>query len=166
MLASIGTVSPWIRLASSAENWYVSTARETSPTEYFQAFPASRQMIAAISSWCFASRLLAFSRIRKRRWAGVRDQSGKAAWAAPMARSTVSREAAGTIPIVSPVYLSITGMVSLSPTHFPPTNSRYGLAVTFFAMVSSLAPDCDFPVFGQKFTVARIAPITRRASGR
>jgi hypothetical protein len=38
-----------------------------------------------------------------------------------MALSTVSRDATGTTPIVSLVYLSITGMVSLSSVHIPPT---------------------------------------------
>src|SRR5665647_2847485 len=62
-LASIGTVSPWIRLASSAENRNVSIDRETSPREYFHAFPASRQMIAAISSWYFSRSRETFDRI-------------------------------------------------------------------------------------------------------
>ena len=77
-LASIGTVSPWIRFASSAENRYVSTDRDTSPTEYFHAFPASRQMIAATSSWRFSRSWHALLRIWYRLWAGVRDQAGNA----------------------------------------------------------------------------------------
>ena len=77
-LASIGTVSPWIRLASSAEKRNVSTARSTSPMEYFHAFPASRQMIPAISSLCCSMSRAAFSRIAYRLWAGVCDQEGNA----------------------------------------------------------------------------------------
>src|SRR5512134_3094430 len=124
-LASIGTVSPWIRFASSAENRYVSTDRETSPREYFHALPASRQMVVATSS-CRRSRIRETSfRIRYRLWAGVRDQDGNAACAEAIARSTVSRDATGTSPIVSPEYLSMTGMVSFPSTHFPSTNSRY-----------------------------------------
>ncbi|MBP2684811.1 MAG: hypothetical protein H6Q79_2850, partial [Deltaproteobacteria bacterium] len=105
-LASIGTVSPWIRLASSAENRYVSTDRATSPTEYFHAFPASRQMIVAISSLRFSRSSDALFRTWYRLWAGVRDQAGNASWAARMARSVVSRDATGTFANVSPVNLS------------------------------------------------------------
>src|SRR5512140_503312 len=89
-LASIGTVSPWIRLDSSAEKRNVSIDRETSPTEYFHAFPASRQMIAAISSWCFSRSSHALVRILYRLWAGVLDHAGNAARAAAIARSTAS----------------------------------------------------------------------------
>src|SRR5512134_338920 len=130
-LASIGTVSPWIRLASSAENRYVSIDRETSPMEYFHAFPASRQMIVATSSCRLSRSWEALFRIWYLLWAGVRDQDGKAECAAPIARSTASRDATGTNPIVSPVYLSMTDMVSFPSTHFPPTNSRYVFVAAF-----------------------------------
>src|SRR5512143_1698057 len=122
-LASIGTVSPWIRFASSAENRYVSTDRETSPTEYFHAFPASRQMIVAIFSWRSSRSREAFDRILNRLCAGVRDQAGNASWAARMARSVVSRDATGTLANASPVNLSMTGIDSFSDTHFPATYS-------------------------------------------
>ena len=118
-LASIGTVSPWIRLASSAENRYVSIDRDTSPMEYFHAFPASRQMIAAISSWRCSRSRETFDRILYLLWAGVRDQAGNASWAAKMARSVVSLDARGTFANVSPVNLSMTGIDSFSDTHFP-----------------------------------------------
>ena len=44
--ASIGTVSPWMRLASSAAKVNVSTLRATSPTACFHALPASRAMVS------------------------------------------------------------------------------------------------------------------------
>ncbi len=81
-------------------------------------------MIAAISSWCFSRSSHALLRILYRLWAGVRDQAGNAAWAAAIARSTAALSATGTCPNVSPVNLSITGIVSLPPSHFPPMYSR------------------------------------------
>ena len=69
----MGIVSPWIRFDSSAAKPNVSTDRATSPMEYFQALPASRQMIVAISS-CRAARISAvFARIRARLWAGYSE---------------------------------------------------------------------------------------------
>ena len=66
----MGIVSPWILRASSEANVNVSIARLTSPDEYFQAFPASRQMSVASSS-CRRSRIsAAFRRMRDRAWAG------------------------------------------------------------------------------------------------
>ncbi len=55
-LASMGTVSPWTRFASSAEKRKVSTLRSASARACFQALPASRAMVVAISSRRASSR--------------------------------------------------------------------------------------------------------------
>ena len=106
--ASIGTVSPWMRLASSPANVNVSTERATSFAECFHALPASRAMVSAKRSRRASMSAAAFSRIAARRCAGVADHDGNAACARRTAASTSSAPAAGSRPISSPVNLSMT----------------------------------------------------------
>ena len=63
---STGIVSPWIRLASSAEPSIVSTARFASSRPSAMALPSSRLMVRPRSSWRSTIRSAAFRRIRKR----------------------------------------------------------------------------------------------------
>ena len=114
--ASIGTVSPWIRLASSPANVNVSTLRATSPAAYFQAFPASRAMSVVNSSLRARMRSAAPSRMADRRWAGVAAQAGNARWARPTAASTSAASATGSVRMVSPVNLSITSRAATGQT--------------------------------------------------
>ena len=99
--ASIGTMSPVSRRASTAAKVNVLTARLASARAVFRGLADSAAMVRAKSSVRSASRRAAASRISARRHGG----SGPASWAARAAATALSTSAAehlGTCPTSLP----------------------------------------------------------------
>ena len=92
--ASMGTISPVSRRASTAANVNVLTARSASTRAVFNGLAASAAIVAANSSTRSRNRRAAWSRISARRHAG--SGSSSAAAAASTARSTSAAVHTGT----------------------------------------------------------------------
>ena len=94
---STGIVSPWIRLASSAEPRMVSMARLASSRPSAIALPSSTLIVRPRSSWRAAIRSAALRRIRKRSYPDRRAIALAPRTALSSARSTSPRSARGTV---------------------------------------------------------------------
>ena len=125
--ASIGTTSPASLRASTAAIVNVETARDASTRAAFIGFPASAEIVRAVSSARSARSAATRSRIAARSWAG--NGSSMAFSAASSAARVSPAPALGTRPTSAPSYGESTSVHSPVSTHSPPMRSFRSIAV-------------------------------------
>ena len=119
---SRGTVSPWMRLASSAEPVRVCTARSTSVRPSAMTLPSSSVMMRPCSSRRSSSSSAAFLRMLYRSWAGILAMILAPRAALVIAASMSDSSALGTVSISTPSYGLTTAIFRSLSIHSPPRN--------------------------------------------
>ncbi|MCY1235973.1 hypothetical protein D9M72_486070 [compost metagenome] len=121
------TISPQMRVASSANHSTYDAPYCTSPRASFRGLPCSVEMMRARSSWC--ARISACQRLSNwaRSRAGRRLQAGKAAAAASTARRASPASLSGTLAKVSPVAGSATCRRAPRPASHHRSSIRFWL---------------------------------------
>ena len=133
----MGMVSPYTRLASSANHSTKPAPYKTSPRDSANGFPCSVVMIKARSSWCLIMRSCQFRIIQDRCRAVIFRQAGQAASAASMAQAVSARPREGTVPTSSPVagLYTVSVVLSAASIHFPATKHWLQNSSCFFNFI-------------------------------
>ena len=136
-IASSGSTSPTVRVAASAQNRRVPTARCTSSRVSRTVLPVSDSSRPASSGPRASTRAASSARIAARRDRGSAEVSGSAAEAAASAASTSAGPACATIAAVLPSHGNRTGAAEVPGAGDPATSSRTGAATAAVEMVLS-----------------------------